>query len=169
VLSYKRKFDGSTKRDRAWSGDIVATSDGWNVIYFRRPDYRAGDPEVDVEHAFTYSSATLPLSIFISFDVYARLVEYQCDAALPATIESGEHSYVDLDLDLIVRPGRVAFERDFDDFAARRSAMCYTTEAVGKAYEGLALAHALLDARACPFDGSPELLLDRILAAGCAV
>ncbi len=170
VRSFKRKFDGTSKRDRAWDGDIVEKiGDRWLVVYFRRPGHRAGAASDEAEHALAYAGMDCPLSVFISFDAHGRLIEYQCDAGYPAEIEGDELSFVDLDLDLIVRPGEMAFERDFDDFASRRRTMCYSPDAIQTAYRGLALAHRLVDARECPFDGSPAMLLDRILAAGCGV
>lgn len=166
ISSFKRKFDGSTKREHPWQGDLVdAIGDRWLVVYFERPGYAAGDPRVEVEHALSYSGMDVPLSIFVSFDVEGRLVEYQCDASLTSELSGREISFVDLDLDLIVRPGGMAFERDYDDFAQNRAAMGYTKEAVTAAYAGLRLAHELYDRRECPFDGSAEQLLGRVIAS----
>jgi len=73
--------------------------------------------------------------------------------------------FVALDLDVIADGSLRYFERDGDTFARNRVAMGYTLEAMEAARRGVALAIRLIEAREYPFDGSPEALLGRVLAA----
>ena len=162
VTTTKRKFDGSAKPP--WQGDLVeAGPDGWLVVYYEHPPHAVGAESA--VHALRYFSLQLPLSILASFDSAGSLLEFQCDAGLPATIRGREIDFVDLDLDLMVAPDGAAIERDHDTFARNRERMGYTVDAVAAACEGLRLAHELHDAHATPFDGSAARLLGRVLAA----
>jgi hypothetical protein len=162
VETYKRKFDGSGKGP--WHGDLVEeTADGWLVVFYERPAHHVrGEPVV---YALQYFSPERPLVVLVNFDGVGRILEYQCDASFPATISSGRIDYVDLDLDMMIDGEGVVIDRDFDQFEERRVTMHYSDEAVTLAHEGLALAHDLLERRATPFDGSPQRLLERTIAA----
>ncbi|HEX6032636.1 MAG TPA: DUF402 domain-containing protein [Tepidiformaceae bacterium] len=162
VETYKRKFDGSLKGP--WCGDLVAdTQEGWLVVFYERPNHRVGGE--DVVYALQYFSLERPLVVLGNFDERGELLEYQCDAALPATLSGRRLDYVDLDLDLMVLPDGTAYERDRDDFERNRVAMGYTPEVVAAAHEGIALARDLLARGAPPLDGSARDLLGRVIAA----
>ena len=162
VLTYKRKFDGSIKGP--WRGDLVAeTDDGWLVVFHERPPHQvAGRP---VAYALQYFSLERPLVVLVNFDERGDTLEYQCDAALPATIHGRRIDYIDLDLDLMIAADGSAYERDQDDFERNRAAMSYTPEAIAAAHEGIALARGLLERGEPPLDGSAAAILGRVLAA----
>ena len=162
VETYKRKFDGSVKGP--WRGDLVAeTEDGWLVVFYEQPPHQVrGEPVV---YALQYFHPERPLVVLVNFDERGDILEYQCDASLPATLQGRRIDYVDLDLDLMVTADGSAYERDQDDFARNRSAMGYSPEAVDAAHRGIALARDLFTRRAVPFDGSAGELLGRSIAA----
>lgn len=162
VTTVKRKFDGTAKPP--WHGDLVdATPDGWLAVFYDHPPHHVGG--VEVGHALRYFSTELPLSVLVSFDAAGRLLEYQCDAALPATIDGRRIEFVDLDLDVMAGPSLAHFERDHETFERNRRAMAYPDDVVETARRGVVLATELIKARAYPFDGSAEALLGRVLAA----
>lgn len=163
VETYKRKFDGSTRL--AWHGDLVeAGPDGWLVVYYDGPAHVTSGG-MTVAHALRFFSLELPLSVLVCFDGLGDPVEFQCDAALPATITGRRIDLVDLDLDLMVGRDGDSYERDHVTFARNQSLMRYSPEAIASAHEGIRLAHDLLERRASPFDGSPARVLGRVLAA----
>lgn len=93
------------------------------------------------------------------------MLEYQCDAALPSIVRGREISFVDLDLDVMADARLLPRLRDEESFARHVRSMSYPPEVVEASWEGVRLARELMEMRACPFDGSAELLLGRILAA----
>ena len=162
VTTIKRKFDGSAKPP--WDGDLVdATPDGWLAVFYDHPPHEVGG--VEVVHALRYFSSELPLSVLVSFDASGRVMEYQCDAALPVTMNGRRIELVDLDLDVMADATLAYFERDAETFERNRRAMRYPGDVVEAAHRGVALATELLEAKAFPFDGSAEALLGRVLAA----
>jgi hypothetical protein len=162
VETYKRKFDGSGKGP--WHGEVVEeTADGWLVVFYERPPHQVCGEAV--AYALQYFKKDGPLVVLVNFDEGGEVLEYQCDASLIPIILEERIDYVDLDLDMMVDREGMVTDRDFDQFEERRVRMQYSEEAVRLAYEGLALAHELVESRATPFDGSPERVLGRTLAA----
>jgi protein associated with RNAse G/E len=163
VTVRKLKFDGSAKRD--WAGELVDTvGESWFVVYHPETGHRT-EAGAAVVHALRYYGMDCPLSVLVCFDALGRVLEYQCDAALPATISGSQISFVDLDLDVMADADLHYGLRDEDEFARRSAEMAYTAEVVSAAWAGVRLAKALIEGRAFPFDGSAERLLGRVLAA----
>lgn len=140
-----------------------AIGERWLVVHYAEPPHRteAGD---EVAHCLRYFGLDIPLSVLVSFDRLGRVLEYQCDAALPAVTAGRRISFVDLDLDIIADDGLNPRLRDEATFTRHRESMRYPPAVVASAWEGVRLARAWMGARAFPFDGSPSLLLGRILA-----
>ncbi|MCC7366381.1 MAG: DUF402 domain-containing protein [Dehalococcoidia bacterium] len=162
VVSIKRKFDGTPKKE--WPGDLVDGSGEWLTVYYEAPPHEteAGAP---VAHALGYFGVDRPLVVLVSFDAKGILLEYQCDAALPARLDGRTITWVDLDLDVMAAPALAPRVRDFDDFARNSREMGYDAAAIAAAGEGVNLALSLMLARACPFDASPAALLGRVMAS----
>jgi hypothetical protein len=160
VVTRKLKFDGSAKP--AWRGDLVGADDEWLVVYYDSPPHTTGAGE-SVAHALRYFSLALPLSVLVCFDTAGRVLEYQCDAGLPARINGRSIDFVDLDVMALADGSH--FVRDHDTLARNAAAMAYSEEAVTAAHEGIRLAEELLEHGAFPFDGHPALTLGRVLAA----
>ena len=157
------KYDGQAKP--AWHGDLVeAIGERWVVVYYAEPPHRS-EGGARIAHCLRYFGLDIPLSVLVSFDELGREIEYQCDAALPSVVKGREISFVDLDLDVMADWSLNARLRDAATFARHREAMAYPPEVVAAAWEGVRLAREWMEVRALPFDGSPSLLLGRILAA----
>jgi uncharacterized protein len=162
VSTRKLKFDGTVKS--SWDGDLVdASDDGWLAVFYERPEHRIGGQAV--VYALRYFSTRLPLSILVSFDEGGGVLEYQCDAALPATVDGRTVDMIDLDLDVMASASLEYFVRDQERFEQNRGTMGYTREAAEAAHEGVRGAIELIVAGAFPFDGSAERLLGRVLAS----
>jgi protein associated with RNAse G/E len=161
VESYKRKFDGFEKGP--WRGDLVEeTEDGWLVVFYDRPDHHVrGEPVI---YALQYFHLERPLVVLVNFDERGNVLEFQCDASLPATISGRRIDYVDLDLDMMVDADGVVSDRDYETFALRSVTMSYSDEAKRMAHAGMALAHELVERGKAPFDGSPARILGRVIA-----
>ncbi len=163
VVVRKQKFDGSAKPD--WHGDLVdAIGDRWLVVYHPEPHVTPWRARQAL-HGVRYYGLDIPLTVLVSFDERGQLLEYQCDAALPATIEGRTITFVDLDLDVIADASLAYYVRDHDEFERRRVEMRYSPEAIAAAHEGVDRAIALIEARATPFDDHPAAVLGRVPAA----
>jgi uncharacterized protein len=163
VRSHKLKFDGTSKGP--WHGDLVEVHpDGWLVVFYERPPQVTSDG-VQPAYGLRYHGTALPLGVLVYFDERGGILEYHCDAALAATIEGRDIRFIDLDIDLIVGPDFLCFERDHEDFERNRSLMGYPEHVVAAARAGIEAARKLLVERATPFDGHPCALLGRVLAA----
>ena len=163
VTVSKLKFDGSSKRD--WPGELVdAVGDSWLVVYHEAPGHTTEAGEW-VEEAVRYYGMDCPLSVLVCFDALGAVLEYQCDAALPATLVGRHVSFVDLDLDVMADADLQYRVRDEDVFEQRSKTMGYSPEAIAAAHEGVRLAIELIEGRLFPFDGSAQLMLGRIIAA----
>lgn len=134
------------------------------MVYYADPPHRTEGGHT-IAHCLRFFGLDLPLSVLVSFDSLGRVLEYQCDAALPAVVRGREISFVDLDLDIMADARLNPRLRDEGAFAQHCESMAYPPEIAARAWEGVGLARELMEARVCPFDGSAELLLGRILAA----
>jgi protein associated with RNAse G/E len=162
----KRKFDGSVKS--VWEGKIVERDDAWLTVYHDGRAHRkhAGETPADVPpHALRSFWLDHPLAVIFVFDERGRFLQAKCDASPPLAIDGTALSFVDLDLDVVVRPDLSYFTKDEDDFVERSQAMGYGPEVVAAARKGIRLGIELIEKRQPPFDGSAERLLGRILAA----
>jgi protein associated with RNAse G/E len=162
VETRKLKFDGTAKP--SWHGDLVdSVDDRWLVVFFERPAYAIRGEAV--AYALQFYGMRQPLSILVCFDDAGNVMEWQCDAGLPARISGRVIEFTDLDLDVMVNPNGTYYVRDLEEFEARRVAMGYSEEAIQAAWKGVALALVLVRRKRYPFDGSAEALLGRVLAA----
>ena len=162
VETQKLKFDGTAKP--SWHGDLVeAVDDRWLVVFFERPAYAIRGEAV--AYALQFYGMRQPLSILVCFDDAGNVMEWQCDAGLPARITGRVIEFTDLDLDVMVNPNGSYYVRDLEDFEARSTAMGYSDDARQAAWKGVALALLLVKRKRFPFDGSAEALLGRVLAA----
>ena len=162
VETQKLKFDGTAKP--SWHGDLVdAVGDRWLVVFFERPAYAIRGEAV--AYALQFYGMRQPLSILVCFDDAGNVMEWQCDAGLPARITGRVIEFTDLDLDVMVNPNGSYYVRDLEDFDARSTAMGYSDDAKQAAWKGVALALLLVKRKRFPFDGSAEALLGRVLAA----
>ncbi|MBI5948905.1 MAG: DUF402 domain-containing protein [Chloroflexi bacterium] len=163
VTTRKLKFDGTAKAP--WEGHLVeAIGDRWLVVYYEAPPHRTETGET-IAHALRYFGMDCPLSVLACFDATGRVLEWQADAGLPSRIDGRTIDFVDLDIDLMVDAAGRSRVRDILAFERNRRAMAYSQEAVTAAHSGIRLAQELFAARECPFDGSAEAILGRVLAA----
>ncbi|MEO9255461.1 MAG: hypothetical protein ABI305_07980, partial [Tepidiformaceae bacterium] len=146
-------------------GDLVdVIGEHWLVVYHSEPSH-VTEGGAQVAQCLRYYGMDCPLSILVSFDAIGRVLEFQCDASLPAKRDGREISFVDLDLDVMAGPDLQHHLRDEDTFAVHTQTMAYPHEVIASARAGVSLAVELIEGRHLPFDGSAERLLGRLLAS----
>lgn len=162
VWVIKRKIDGSVRS--VWEGELVdATDTTVSVVHDAGLHAKTvrGLPWPYEGYAIHVVNLSQPLTVLFTFDTLGRLVETKCDAALPGELHGREVSFVDLDLDLILLPDGTQALRDLEKLRDGP----YTPAQRATAWRGIRLARDLIAARAFPFDGTPEAVLGRTLAA----
>jgi len=162
VSTRKLKYDGTLKS--TWEGHLIAEEEGWLVVYYDSPQHEVGSGAVPA-HAIRYFSLEQPLSVLVSFDDAGRILEFQCDAALPQTIAGRQIDMLDLDLDLMVAANGSAHVRDQDTFARNVREMSYPVEVRQAAQAGIRLAERLFVDKLPPFGGHAERMLGMALAS----
>lgn len=170
VETRKLKFDASGQSvglerpgKPPWQARVIDEVPGrWVVTYSHRPGHVTR--ETEVVHAIQFFGLDKPLTVLACFDAERVLVEYQCDAALPAVRTGSLIEYVDLDLDVMVNPDGTHFVRDLEEFEERSVSLGYSEEAKAAAWKGVALALLLVKRKRYPFDGSAERLLAEVLS-----
>ena len=121
------KYDG--RPHYSWDSFRLFARDG--TVGIGRPGPR------DLEHhtkerTFTFSSTAcelfwpaLPFSLGLSLAPDADAVQFYCNIHQPALLEPNAIRFVDLDLDVIRRPGEDARVVDHDEFEAHRARYGY--------------------------------------------
>ncbi len=170
VETRKLKFDASGRSNGLerpgkppWNGLVVDEVAGrWVVTYSHRPGHAPRG--IETEHAIQFFGLDKPLTVLACFDADRRLIEWQCDAALPAVRTGAMIEYVDLDLDVMVNPDGSYYVRDLEEFEERSVSLAYSEEAKAAAWKGIALALLLVKRKRYPFDGTAERLLGEVLS-----
>lgn len=146
-----------------WQSRVIDEVPGqWVVTYSHRPGHWPRGFET--EHAIQFFGLDKPLTVLACFDAAGAIIEWQCDAALPAVRSANMLEYVDLDLDVMVNPDGTHYVRDLEDFEERSVALSYSEEAKAAAWKGVALALLLVKRKRYPFDGSAERLLAEVVS-----
>jgi len=146
-----------------WRSRVIDEIPGqWLVTYSHRPGHAPRG--IETVHALQFFGLDKPLTVLACFDEARALIEWQCDAALPAVRSEGMLEYVDLDLDVMVNPDGTHYVRDLEEFEERSVTLSYSVEAKAAAWKGVALALLLVKRKRYPFDGSAERLLAEVVS-----
>jgi protein associated with RNAse G/E len=148
-----RKYDGRVRR--SWTGGLVSRSDEVIVL--------VGRFDQDVEHSdlgfiskgtvsFEYFWVSRWYNIFRFHEPDGELKAWYCNVAMPATLAGTVLDFVDLDIDVVVRPDMSYEVLDRDDFERNSIKYGYPDELrkTVSATEHEIL--ALIRARSFPFD-----------------
>jgi len=101
-------------------------------------------------------------NVFAGFNLDGSFRHYYCNLCLPPELDAGQLTWVDMDLDLVVRPDLTYVVDDEDEFAERTIAWSYPPELVQTLRSALEELIALVESRSFPFDGTAQRLLCEI-------
>lgn len=113
-----------------------------------RLGFYPGDHTIETYHAGRWSN------VYAVFSPGGELRGYYCNLATPARCEGDEITYVDLDLDLLVRPDGVHLVLDQEEYEERIIRFGYPAELQASVGAALAELVAAIEERAPPFDGA---------------
>lgn len=167
----KLKFDGSVRYE--WDGEVVEELPGWVVVLHdhARHEKRDSKPvagESTAGFGLHYVGLVEPVTVLFWFDAAGRFIDAKCDAALPATKAGATIDFVDLDLDVVVRPGFQHYIRDQDVFAERSVSMGYSEEAKRTAHLGILHTLRMVRRHQFPFDGHADRLIAQLTSGAAA-
>jgi protein associated with RNAse G/E len=121
--------------------------------------------EEDVEHDLLGKVASGTISIeyywldrwynvFRFSDRDGNVQNFYCNVAMPPSFDGRVLSYVDLDIDVLVKPDFSYRVLDLDDFEENASRYRYSAEVQEKAHAALAELISLIETRSFPFDNA---------------
>ena len=119
--------------------------------------------EEDIEHDLLGKVASGTISIeyywldrwynvFRFCDREGKVQNFYCNVTMPPSLDGGVLSYVDLDIDVLVKPDFSYRVLDLDDFEENASRYGYSAEVQEKAHAALSELIALIETRSFPFD-----------------
>jgi protein associated with RNAse G/E len=91
-------------------------------------------------------------NVFRFSDPDGKFQKFYCNVTMPPSFQDGVLSYVDLDIDLLVKPDFSYRVLDLEDFEQNTSRYGYSREVQEKAHAALAELIKLIEARSFPFD-----------------
>jgi protein associated with RNAse G/E len=91
-------------------------------------------------------------NVFRFSDHDGKFQNFYCNVTMPPSFEGGVLSYVDLDIDVLVKPDFSHRVLDLDDFEQNASRYRYSAEVQEKAHVALAELINLIETRSFPFD-----------------
>lgn len=86
------------------------------------------------------------------YNVFRFSDRYYCNVSMPPSFDGNVLSYVDLDIDVLVKPDFSYQVLDLDDFEDNARALNYPLEVRENAHAALAELIGLIEARSFPFD-----------------
>ncbi len=91
-------------------------------------------------------------NVFRFSDREKKFRNFYCNVAMPPSLDGGVLTYVDLDIDVLVKPDSSYRVLDLDDFEENASRYGYSPEVQEKAHAALAEVIRLIETRSFPFD-----------------
>ena len=146
------KFDG--KVHRQWNAELLEESaDIWSL--YGRFDQRIEHPDIGLirkgTESFEYYWKNRWYNVFRFNEPDGSLKCFYCNVNMPPTLEDGVLSYVDLDLDILVKPDFNFRILDEKEFVSNARTFSYPDETVSKAKEQLNILQGMIRAREFPF------------------
>jgi protein associated with RNAse G/E len=91
-------------------------------------------------------------NVFHFSDRDGKFQNFYCNVTMPPSFDAGVLTYVDLDIDVLVKPDFSYRVLDLDDFEENASRYGYSAEVQEKAHAALAELIRLIETRSFPFD-----------------
>ena len=141
-----------------WQGELLEQTDDYVLVICK--------PGRKLTHhtkgkTFTVNNTSLEYFFFkewytVAIEIEAgKINSYYCNIAKPSIIENNEISFVDLDLDLIKRPGEDWQVVDEDEFVINSEKYNYSADLKDKAIAALADLQDKVRKREFPFNRAP--------------
>lgn len=153
-----RSLDGNARWE--WSAVFVARAPSLIVL-----QSAAGDSISSGDRSYAWPADTLQFYWTDRwYNIRAALRDgepyfYSCNVAMPATLDDGRLSYVDLDLEIAVTDALSATLEGEEDFARNTAGMAYPPDVIQRARDAAAELRSLVRAGRPPFRNYESLFL----------
>jgi protein associated with RNAse G/E len=141
------KYDGT--EHRTWSARVVEQTDSLLVLD------AVFDEEIDHDLIGTIASGTISTEYYWLdrwYNVFRFSDRFYCNVTMPPNFDGQVLSYIDLDIDVLVKPGFSHQVLDLEDFEANALAYNYPSDVRENAHAALADLIRLIETRSFPFD-----------------
>ncbi len=153
ILVRACKYDGT--EHRRWPAQLLKQEGSLIVLDARFPEEVSHDLVGTIAvgtHSLEYYWLDRWYNVFRFAHPDGRLRNYYCNVNVPPTFENDILSYVDLDLDILVRPDFTYQVLDLEDFERNAEDFGYLDEVKANARRAIDELIQLIEARAFPFD-----------------
>jgi protein associated with RNAse G/E len=146
------KYDGA--EHRRWPARLLEHTDSLLVLD------AVFDVEIEHDLLGTIASGTISVeyywldrwyNVFRFSDRDGKFQSFYCNVTMPPSFDGRVLSYVDLDIDVLVKPDFSYRVLDFEDFEENASRYGYSAEVHDKAHAALAELIRLIETRSFPF------------------
>lgn len=148
-----RKFDGSLHR--SWKADLL-DSEGPLLTFLGRFEFDVSHPELGFIRRGTYSYEYYWLdrwyNVFRFHEPEGTFRNFYCNINKPPVFDGATLDYVDLDIDLLVVPGRTTRVLDREEFELNAEKYSYPGDVKNNAALALRELSSLIDRKHFPFD-----------------
>jgi uncharacterized protein len=153
ILVRVDKYDGA--EHRSWPAHIVEQTDSLLVLD------AVFDEEIEHDLLGTIASGTISVEYYWLdrwYNVFrfstsdGELQSFYCNVTMPPSFNGRVLSYVDLDIDVLVKPDCSYRVLDLEDFEENASRYGYSPEVQEEAHAALAGLISLIERRSFPFD-----------------
>lgn len=147
------KYDGT--EHRTWAARVVSHSDSLLILD------AVFDEGIEHDLIGTIACGTVSTeyywldrwyNVFRFSDPTGTLNSFYCNVNMPPSFDGHVLQYVDLDIDVLVRPDFSYQVLDLEDFGVNARAFDYSTEVTENAHAALAEMVQLIETRSFPFD-----------------
>ena len=151
-----RRFDGTIRK--SWQGELIEQRDSLRVL--------VGEFDADIGHrdlglikkgtvSYEYFWLDRWYNIFRFYEPSGEFRNFYCNVSMPPKFENGILDYVDLDIDILVRPDLSCTILDREDYERSAREFTYPPELEAKVEDAVKELLELFETRDMP--GVPEL------------
>ena len=144
-----QKYDGT--EHRRWAACVVEQTDVLLILD------AVFDDEIEHDLIGTIAAGTASTEYYWLdrwYNVFRFGERFYCNVSMPPSFDGQVLSYVDLDIDVLVKPDFSYQVLDLEDFEDNARALNYPLEVREKAHAALAELVGLIETRSFPFDGA---------------
>jgi hypothetical protein len=149
ILVRVHKYDGTERR--RWAARVAEQTDPLLILDAVFED------EINHDLIGTIAAGTISTEYYWLdrwYNVFRFSDRFYCNVSMPPSFDGHVLSYVDLDIDVLVKPDFSYQVLDLEDFEDNARALNYSLEVRENAHAALAELIRLIETRSFPFDGA---------------
>lgn len=150
-----RKYDGQIHR--SWQAELKEENDDL-YLFYGQFDQKIDHPDIGLilpgTGSFEYYWKNEWYNVFRFLEPDGELKCFYCNVNMPPELKGGVLDYIDLDLDILVKPDFTYRLLDEEEFGANVKKYQYSAEIVETCWKQIEQLEYMINARAFPFDNA---------------